>query len=433
VEDGTHPRGNTDVIVPGIDFEAAADIFDNANIACLTPDSGFAAARVCTVDIHAGDNTDSVNLAWDAVGVQEPEPPIALTDGRTFQTLSEHHGSFRTSQQYTRNVPAGYFVECVISANDGDADLYLRFGNPESLRECVSANGGSNEVCSATAPVGDDTTLFADVHANDYYSYLEITCTISSSQPPTVSPTSAPTDGLPIALTDGQTLGDQNDSFRRSQQYTLDVPAGYIVECVISANNGDADLYLRFGDPESSAECYRANGGSNEVCSATAPAGEDTALFAEVVAWNTYSDLEITCTISWSRPPTLSPTPAPTVGPPIALTDGQILGDQHGSFGTRQQYTLNVSAEYFVECVTSCNNGDADLHLRFGTPESAPECECDSASVGSNEVCSATAPAGEDTALFAEVVAWNTYSDLEITCTTTKPEWKCLFNRQCKF
>jgi hypothetical protein len=51
-----HPRGKTSVNVPDIAFEKAADIFHKANVTCLTPNSGFAAARIYTTDIHGGDN-----------------------------------------------------------------------------------------------------------------------------------------------------------------------------------------------------------------------------------------------------------------------------------------------------------------------------------------------------------------------------------------
>ena len=68
VEGGTHPRGKTSVVVPGIGFDAAADIFYAANTNCLTRNSNFEAARNCTV-AAAGSNAAAVDLAWDAVGV----------------------------------------------------------------------------------------------------------------------------------------------------------------------------------------------------------------------------------------------------------------------------------------------------------------------------------------------------------------------------
>ncbi len=61
VDGGTHPRGKTSVNVPGIGFDAAADIFYAANVACLTPSSNFAGARYCTADVHGGSNAAAVH------------------------------------------------------------------------------------------------------------------------------------------------------------------------------------------------------------------------------------------------------------------------------------------------------------------------------------------------------------------------------------
>lgn len=69
VEGGLHPRGKSCVNVTAIGFEAAADIFYNANVNCMTADSNFEDARRCTAVVFGGNYTDQVHLAWDAVGV----------------------------------------------------------------------------------------------------------------------------------------------------------------------------------------------------------------------------------------------------------------------------------------------------------------------------------------------------------------------------
>lgn len=187
VDGGTHPRGKTTVSVPAIGFDAAADIFYKANVACLTPGSDFAAARYCTADVHGGQNATKVHDAWDAVGVPNdppapPPPPIQISDA---QTLGGQDGSSNAIQQYILdgNVLAGKAVNCVTSCNNGDADLYLRFGaeaeaNPNSLNnECGSYSSNSNEECT-TGPAPSNTTLYAAVHAYADYTSLEITCQI---------------------------------------------------------------------------------------------------------------------------------------------------------------------------------------------------------------------------------------------------------------
>ena len=87
------------------------------------------------------------------------------------------------------------------------------------------------------------------------------------------------------------------------QPYTLDVVAGDSVTCPTACNNGDADLYLRFGaeaeaNPNSSVnECGSYSSNSNESCTTGAAPSADT-LYAAVHAYAAYTDLTITCTIS---------------------------------------------------------------------------------------------------------------------------------------
>ena len=184
VDGGTHPRGKTTVNVPGIGFDAAADIFYAANVNCLTPNSNFAGARYCTADVHGGTHTAAVHAAWDAVGVPNdppdpPNPPIALTDG---VALGGQDAATGNIQSYTLDVAAGSTVTCITSCNNGDADLYLRFGqeaeaNPNSTNnECGSYSSNSNESCTTGAAPSADT-LYATVHAFAGYTNLSITCT----------------------------------------------------------------------------------------------------------------------------------------------------------------------------------------------------------------------------------------------------------------
>jgi len=185
VTGGTHPRGKSPgVVVPSIGFTAAAAIFYNANVGCLTPNSNFAAARYCTADVFGGPNAAAVHAAWDAVGVPNnppppPNPPIALTDG---MPLSGQDGITGNIQQYTLGVAAGHTVTCTTSCNNGDADLYLRFGteaevNPTSTNnECGSYSSNSNESCTTGAAPNADT-LYGAVHAYTGYTDLTIICT----------------------------------------------------------------------------------------------------------------------------------------------------------------------------------------------------------------------------------------------------------------
>jgi len=192
VDGGKHPRGKSSVVVTGIGFAEAADIFYNANVSCMTPSSNFAAARYCTADVFGDvsgtDRSAEVHAAWDAVGVPSappppPSAPIALTDG---VPLNGQSGVTGDIQQYTLGVAAGDSVTCSTSCNNGDADLYLRFGaeavaNPNSsYNECSSYSSDSNESCTTSAASSADT-LYAAVHAYATYTDLTITCTINGA------------------------------------------------------------------------------------------------------------------------------------------------------------------------------------------------------------------------------------------------------------
>jgi len=188
VTGGTHPRGKTSVNVPAIGFDAAADIFYAANVSCLTPSSNFAAARYCTADVFGGTHAAAVHAAWDAVGVPNdppppPNTPIDLSDGVPLGNQDADTGNI---QPYTLDVATGDMVTCTTSCNNGDADLYLRFGeeaeaNPNStVNECGSYSSNSNESCT-TGAASSASALYAGVHAYAGYTDLTITCTISNT------------------------------------------------------------------------------------------------------------------------------------------------------------------------------------------------------------------------------------------------------------
>jgi len=200
VTGGIHPRGkSTTVTVPALDsdfdtsLQMALDIFYAANVMCLTPSSNFAAARYCTADVFGDvsgtDHSAAVHAAWDAVGVPNdppppPNTPIALTDG---EALGKQDAGTGNIQPYTLGgVAQGDTVTCTTSCNNGDADLYLRFGaeaeaNPNStVNECGSYSSNSNESCTTDA-ASSDSTLYAAVHAYAGYTDLTITCTISNA------------------------------------------------------------------------------------------------------------------------------------------------------------------------------------------------------------------------------------------------------------
>jgi hypothetical protein len=96
------------------------------------------------------------------------------------------------------------------------------------------------------------------------------------------------------------------------QEYLLDLSENSTVTCSTTGNNGDADLYLRFGatpeaNPNSTVnECGSYSATSTESCTTTASGGPET-LHAAVHAYGGFTDLTITCTSSAVGQCTLAP------------------------------------------------------------------------------------------------------------------------------
>ena len=194
VKGGSHPRQKTTVVVPPIGYVNAADIFYRANVDCLTSSSTFYMARVCTAEIFGGRYASAVHLAWDAVGVpRDPPPTIALASG---VILRGQDAAFWEVLRYTLGpVNVGESVHCVTDADNGDADLFTRFGAPAQpvpsteYNACYGYSYGSFEECTS-GPAVVTTHLHVAVHAYNSFSNLSIICTISGR--PMSVPSSAP-------------------------------------------------------------------------------------------------------------------------------------------------------------------------------------------------------------------------------------------------
>jgi vibriolysin len=174
---GSHPRGKSNVVVPAIGQRNAANIFYQANTACLTTNSNFEAARLCTamkaesIFGSQSDEVTAVHLAWDAVGVPgspvvsgptpaptaapTPAPLPSLQDGITVTGLAGNTGDVKHFQMaITLSGLSQRRMTCTTSGSNGDADLYIRFGAEaipnwnDSNNACASYSSSSNEQCT---------------------------------------------------------------------------------------------------------------------------------------------------------------------------------------------------------------------------------------------------------------------------------------------
>ena len=161
----------------------------------------------------AGEYADSVRAAWDSVGVDEPTPVtvIVLSFG---VTLSGQDGFFDEVQHYSLETAAGGKVTCVTEADNGDADLFIRFVNladPWGANECSSISFTSNEVCTTATAAQEDTTTYVEIKAYLSYYDLSITCfTTSTTTTTSTSTTSTSTTTSTNTPPDGQCSGGES-------------------------------------------------------------------------------------------------------------------------------------------------------------------------------------------------------------------------------
>jgi bacillolysin len=144
---GTHPRGTTSVVVPGIGISRAAAVWYSALTTRFTSGETFIDAREDTVAAAAAIDPDAVaavNAAWDAVGV--PLPPTFST----FNTSAPFSASRRASKTFSFTLPANVAARFTLAANNGDADLYVKFNGTASSSsfDCKSTTATSNESCT---------------------------------------------------------------------------------------------------------------------------------------------------------------------------------------------------------------------------------------------------------------------------------------------
>ena len=186
VTGGTHPRGKTGNVVPALasdplsSIQMAAAIFYRANTQCLTSGSTFTDARDCTQQaasaLYGANALTSISEAWKAVGVPAPLAWADLVAPETGLSASKNG---QISRSYV--IPAGTkAVKFSVAGNNGDADLYVRFGNAPTTAtyDCRSAGATSNESCTIN-PAQAGTYY---VMINAYTAYTGLTLTAQSGQ-----------------------------------------------------------------------------------------------------------------------------------------------------------------------------------------------------------------------------------------------------------
>ncbi len=180
--------------------------------------------------------------------------------------------------------------------------------------------------------------------------------------------------------------------------YTLDVPAYHEVTCSIEANNGDADLYLRwdqYPEPETDGQndCGSYTEDSNETCSVGEKMIPSTLNIA-VEAWSAYVGLSITCTSTpTGNETTSSPTSSPTRSPSEDNTPStKALNFRIADVADENRGVLDIdfdadSIEFEITSGQNGSSGDADLYIKFGSPPTDSDYDCRPYMTGNFEDC----------------------------------------------
>lgn len=359
VQGGAHPRGRTNLTVLALDPEdfkaslrTAALIFANANLFCLTPSSSFYAARQCTL-MFAGEHAGTVSAAWDAVGVVAK----SFTQLQNHVAETNQVGANRSVIEYSlQGAQAGEVVTCTTTADNGDADLYVRVGepadptDPATFNDCASGSGGSNEQC-ATSRIQNTSTVYAAIEAYEAYSNLTIECFRTP-----VENLSNPL--LPVSGSNGSIA-----------YYVMNLDPwdslsdGSLVGCATSGTNGDVNLYVRFGNlpllyQSTTNDCQSANPRtSTESCMAkyTFRGDISSQVFVSLSAQADYSNVSLACV---------------RYQPDVTITKGQTVLYKFNSSASAQRFVLRgISKGERVTCSTrssSARSGGVSLFVRFG-------------------------------------------------------------------
>jgi vibriolysin len=154
---GTHPRGRSTIVVPGIGVEKAGRIWYKANTDIFTASTTFDQAKTWTIQAaqqlgYSQADQDAVKAAWEAVGVGGTTTTACttLTNGVAKTGLS---GAASSNTMYCIDLPASKASTYAMSGGTGDADLYIKFGSAPTTTsyDCRPYLTGNTESCTAAA------------------------------------------------------------------------------------------------------------------------------------------------------------------------------------------------------------------------------------------------------------------------------------------
>jgi len=297
-------------------------------------------------------------------------PPIDLTDGVPFSTSISGESIFHAT------LPCPNSYSKVICSTTGTGDVSMTVGFSVDFPQCSSnVAGSSNENCTVAFGNGVAYISLLAWEPSD----ITLTCRVES----------------PIELTSGVTAGPYSVGPYEDTIFYLNVTKPATVECQVTGEEGDFDLYMGWNDPLWPT-CYSQFGTTVESCSLETNMGTAYALvhgFTAVCNYNIY------CTVD-----------LPSMVP---LSNGIPSDSFDMSPGENRLFYLDTSEMSAVTCLTQGSDGDNDLFLGWNDPSNV---DCMSTSFDSTEICFLKSNIGR---AYIRVYAYAPSYDVTVLCTTS--------------
>ena len=217
-----------------------------------------------TSNVLSSLGSGSPNLLLYTEGGGTPPPPPPPTGGELVDGVSQGPLSSSVTGEWIDfyiDVPANTAqLDVNISGGSGDADLYVNFGsNPTTTSyDCRPYLAGNNESCSFTNPAAG--RWYVRVRTYSAYSGVNIVADLTAGG--------------------GGSCGNSGSASNVSAStgnwvyYTFDVdPCATSLTVETTGPNGDADLYLRYGQNPTTSNfaCRSWSANSNESCTISNP------------------------------------------------------------------------------------------------------------------------------------------------------------------
>ncbi|MBN2133416.1 MAG: pre-peptidase C-terminal domain-containing protein [Sedimentisphaerales bacterium] len=358
---------------------------NNESISIGSPEGGTWYIMLRAQEAYTG-----VTLTADYWGTGEVK---LLANGVPVPNISGNAGS---EQFYKIQVPAGQTkLEIKMSGGTGDADMYVKFGNPPTVSQYDYRPYviGNNETVTINNPTAG--TWFIMIRAYQTFSGLTLTATYSSGG-------GSPTVTL---LQNGVAVASISDDASGQKYYKIEVPAGQAkLEIKITGSTGDCDLYVRKGSLPTTTEWDHRPYlmGSNETVSVDNP-GAGT-WFIMLRGYTAYSGV------------TLVATYFPVVDPVTELDNGVPVPGLSGATGSEKFYKITVPAgQEFLDIEIAGGTGDCDLYVKKGTKPTATSYDYRPFLMGNNEKVEIDNPAAAT--WYIMLRAYSAYSGVTLVAT----------------